>query len=53
LEGGRYRADIVGVWQAEPRQGEYNVFKFRQQWALVDGPVKLPLIQGYPVEAAN
>jgi hypothetical protein len=29
------------------------VFKFRQQWTLVDGPGKQPLIQTYLVEAAN
>ena len=53
LGGGRYRADIVGVWQAESRKGEYIVFKFHQQWSLVDGPGKQPLIQAYLVEAAN
>jgi hypothetical protein len=51
--GGRYKTDIVGVWQAETRKGEYIVFKFRQQWGLVDGPGKQPLIQTYLVEAAN
>ena len=51
--GGRYQADIVGVWQAESKKGEYVVFKFRQQWSLVDGPGKQPLIQTYLVEAAE
>ena len=51
--GGRYLADIVGVWQAESRKGEYIVFKFHQRWSLVDGPGKQPLIQAYLVEAAN
>ena len=53
LGGGRYQADIVGLWQAESKKGEYVVFKFRQQWTLVDGPGKQPLIQTYLVEAAN
>jgi len=53
LGGGRYQADIVGVWQAESKKGEYFVFKFRQQWSLVDGPGKQPLIQTYLVEAAE
>ncbi|MBI5581775.1 MAG: hypothetical protein HY895_21685 [Deltaproteobacteria bacterium] len=53
LGGGRYLADIVGVWQAESKKGEYIVFKFRQRWSLVDGPGKQPLIQVYLVEAAN
>jgi len=51
--GGRYQADIVGVWQAETRKGEYLVFKFRQRWRLVDGPGRQPVIQTYMVEAAN
>jgi hypothetical protein len=51
--GGRYQADIVGVWQAETRKGEYLVFKFRQRWRLVDGPGRQPIIQTYMVEAAN
>jgi hypothetical protein len=53
LGGGRYQADIVGVWQAESKKGEDIVFKFRQQWTLVDGPGTQPLIQTYRVEAAN
>jgi hypothetical protein len=53
LGGGRYQADIVGVWQAESKKGEYVVFKFRQQWSLVDGPGRQPLIQTYLVEAAE
>ena len=53
LGGGRYQADIVGLWQAESKKGEYVVFKFRQQWTLVDGPGKQPRIQTYRVEAAN
>jgi hypothetical protein len=53
LGGGRYQADIVGFWQAESKKGEYVVFKFRQQWTLVDGPGKQPMIQTYLVEAAN
>ena len=53
LGGGRYQADIVGVWQAESKKGEYIVFRFRQQWTLVDGPGTQPLIQTYRVEAAN
>ncbi|MCU0602536.1 MAG: hypothetical protein MUC33_07725 [Desulfobacterales bacterium] len=53
LGGSRYQADIVGVWQAESRHGEYIVFKFRQKWTLVDGPGKQPLIQTYLVEAAD
>ena len=53
LGGGRYQADIVGLWQAESKKGEYIAFKFRQQWTLVDGPGKQPLIQTYLVEAAN
>ena len=51
--GGRYQADIVGVWQAETRKGEYLLFKFRQRWRLVDGPGRQPIIQTYMVEAAN
>jgi hypothetical protein len=51
--GGRYQADIVGVWQAETRRGEYLVFRFRQRWGLVDGPGRQPLIQTYLVEAAK
>ena len=38
LGGGRYQAEIVGVWQAESKKGEFIVFKFRQRWSLVDGP---------------
>jgi len=53
LGSGRYQADIVGLWQAESKQGEFIDFKFRQQWTLVDGPGKQPLIQTYLVEAAN
>jgi len=53
LGGGRYQADIVGLWQAESRKGEYIVFKFRQRWGLVDGPGKQPLIQTYLVEEAK
>lgn len=53
LGDGRYQAEIVGVWQAESKRGEYIVFKFRQRWSLVDGPHKQPLIQTYVVEAAN
>jgi len=53
LGGGRYQADIVGLWQAESKKGEYITFKFRQQWSLLDGPGKQPLIQTYRVEAAN
>ena len=53
LGGGRYQAEIVGVWQAESKKGEYIVFRFRQRWNLVDGPGKQPLIQTYVVEAAN
>lgn len=53
LGGGRYEADIVGVWQAESKMGEYIVFKFRQRWSLVNGPGRQPLIQAYLVEAAN
>jgi hypothetical protein len=53
LAGGRYQAEIAGVWQAESKKGEYIVFKFRQRWSLVDGPNKQPLIQTYIVEAAN
>ena len=53
LGGGRYQADIVGVWQAASKEGNYIVFKFRQRWSLVDGPGKQPLIQTYLVEAAN
>ena len=53
LGGGRYQADIVGVWQAASKEGNYIVFKFRQQWSLVDGPGKQPLIQTYLVQAAN
>ena len=53
LGGGRYQADIVGLWQAETKKGEYITFKFRQRWGLVDGPGKQPLIQTYLVEAAN
>jgi hypothetical protein len=53
LGGGRYQAEIVGVWQAESKKGEYIVFKFRQRWSLADGPNKQPLIQTYVVEAAN
>lgn len=53
LGGGRYQADIVGVWQAESKKGEYVVFKFHQRWSLVDGPGKQPQIQTYRVEAAN
>jgi hypothetical protein len=53
LGGSRYQADIVGVWQAESKKGEYIVFKFRQRWGLVDGPGKQPVIQTYLVEAAN
>ena len=53
LGGGRYQADIVGVWQAESKKGGYIVFKFRQRWGLVDGPGKQPLIQTYLVEAAK
>jgi len=53
LGGGRYQADIVGLWQAESKKGEYVVFKFRQLWTLVDGPGKQPRIQTYLVEAAN
>jgi hypothetical protein len=53
LGGGRYQADIVGLWQAESKKGEYIAFKFRQQWTLVDGPGKQPRIQTYRVEAAN
>jgi len=53
LRDGRYQADIVGLWQAESKKGEYVVFKFRQQWTLADGPGKQPLIPTYLVEAAN
>jgi hypothetical protein len=53
LGGGRYQADIVGVWQAESKKGEFMRFKFRQRWSLVDGPNKQPQIQTYLVEAAN
>jgi hypothetical protein len=53
LGGGRYQADIVGVWQAESKKGEFMRFKFRQRWSLVDGPNNHPLIQTYLVEAAN
>jgi hypothetical protein len=53
LGGGRYQADIVGVWQAETKKGEHIVFRFRQRWGLVDGPGKQPLIQTYLVEPAN
>ena len=53
LGGGRYQADIVGLWQAESKKGEYIAFKFSQQWTLVDGPSRQPLIQTYFVEAAN
>jgi hypothetical protein len=53
LGGGRYQADIVGIWQAESRNGEYIVFRFRQRWTLLDGPGKKPIIQGYTVEAAD
>jgi hypothetical protein len=53
LGGGRYQADIVGVWQAESKKGEFMRFKFRQRWSLVDGPNNQPLIQTYLVEAAN
>jgi hypothetical protein len=53
LGGGRYQAEIVGLWQAESKKGEYIVFKFRQQWTLVDGTGNQPLIQAYLVEAAN
>jgi len=53
LGGGRYQAEIVGLWQAESKKGEYIAFKFRQQWTLVDGPGKQPRIQAYRVEAAN
>jgi hypothetical protein len=53
LGGGRYQADIVGLWQAESKKGEYIVFKFRQQWIMVDSPGTQPRIQTYRVEAAN
>ena len=53
LGGGRYQADIAGLWQAESRKGEYITFKFRQRWGLVDGPGKQPVIQTYLVEAAD
>jgi hypothetical protein len=53
LGSGRYQVEIVGLWQAESKKGEYVVFKFRQLWTLVDGPGKQPLIQTYLVEAAN
>jgi hypothetical protein len=53
LGGGRYQADIVGLWQAETRKGEYITFKFRQRWGLVDGPGGQPMIQTYLVEPAN
>jgi hypothetical protein len=53
LGDGRYQAEIVGLWQAESKKGEYIAFKFRQQWTLVDGPGKQPLIQTYLVEAAD
>jgi len=53
LGSGRYQVEIVGLWQAESKKGEYISFKFRQQWTLVDGPGKQPLIQTYRVEAAN
>ncbi len=53
LGGGRYQAEIVGVWQAESKEGEYIVFKFRQRWSLVDGVGKQPRIQTYLVEAAR
>jgi hypothetical protein len=53
LGGGRYQADIVGVWQAESKKGEFMRFRFRQRWRLVDGPSKQPLIQTYLVEASN
>jgi hypothetical protein len=53
LGGGRYKADIVGIWQAESKRGEYVVFKFRRRWGLVDCPGKQPLIQTYLVEAAD
>ena len=53
LGRGRYQADIVGVWQAESRKGDYIVFRFRQRWLLVDGPGKNPLIQTYTVERVN
>ncbi len=53
LGGGRYQADIVGLWQAESKEGKYVVFKFRQLWTLVNGPGKQPLIQTCLVEAAN
>ncbi len=53
LGGGRYQADIVGVWQAEATTGEFIVFRFRQRWSLLDGPNKQPLIQTYLVEAAD
>jgi hypothetical protein len=53
LGSGRYQAEIVGVWQAESRKGDYILFKFRQKWTLVDGAGKQPLIQTYLVEAAE
>ena len=53
LGGGRYQAEMVGLWQAESTKGDFIVFKFRQRWNLVDGPNKQPLIQTYLVEAAN
>jgi len=53
LGDGRYQAEIVGVWQAESKKGEFIVFKFRQRWSLVDGPNRQPLIQTYLVEAAS
>ena len=53
LGGGRYQADIVGVWQAESRKGEYIVFKFRQRWTLLEAPDRRLLIQTYAVEAAD
>jgi hypothetical protein len=53
LGGGRYEADIVGLWQAETRKGEYVQFKFRQRWTLADGHGVDPVIQTYVVEEAK
>ena len=53
LGGGRYEADIIGLWQAETRKGEYVRFKFHQRWTLTDGRGPDPVIQTYVVDEAK
>ncbi len=53
LGNGKYKVELVVLWQAEGREGIYTSFRFAQTWLLSDGEGEFPVINRYVVRDAG